>query len=172
VLRLSAEARIFAAPAPVSARKGIDGLVRIVRDSFKEDPFAGDLFCFFSPSLDQVRILVWDRNGFWLLHKRLERGRFERIDCRGPKVELDRFQLAMLLEGIDTRTWRFSRYFSREVRISSREGDGKHTGAAERHRCAEGDHRGAAGAHLPAGAREPPAAQGSLLPQERTPPFE
>lgn len=131
MLRLSAETRIFALTKPVDARKGIDGLVRMVRNNFGEDPFTGDLFCFFNAARDQVRILVWDRNGFWVLYKRLERGRFERIDFRQARIEIDRVQLAMLLEGIDTRTWRFSRNFERDVRISSRDGDGGWARATE-----------------------------------------
>jgi transposase len=124
MLRLSCGARIFASTTPVDANRGIDGLVRIVRDRFGEDPFTGDLFCFFNTRRDRVKLLVWDRNGFWLLCKRLERGRFERINFDQPRVELDRVQMAMLLEGIDTRTWRFSRNFERDVCIPSCGSDG------------------------------------------------
>ena len=72
---------------------------------------------------DRVKILVWDRNGFWLFYKRLERGTFEKLDGRGAKVEIDRAKMSMLLEGIDTKKSRFRRYFARDVRISSRDED-------------------------------------------------
>ena len=110
---------------PVLGSQGIDGLARLVRTQLGKDPLTGDLFVFFTSGWDRVKLLVWDRNGFWLVTKRLERGRFERIDLDEPVVELDRAQLAMLLEGIDTRTWRFGRNFEREVRISSRDDEGE-----------------------------------------------
>lgn len=112
--------RVYASTRPTSSTKEIDGLVRIVRDEFGEDPFSGNIFCFFNRARDRVKLLVWDRNGFWVLFKRLERGRFERVDADAPRVEIGREELVMLLEGIDTRTSRFRRHFAREVRISPR----------------------------------------------------
>jgi len=121
MLSLSSRVRIFAATAPVDFRKGFDGLVAIVRDSFGEDPFAGDLFCFFNRRRDRVKVLVWDRNGFWLHYKRLERGTFERIEGSAKRLEIDRARMSMLLEGIDTRSSRFRKHFAREVRIGDRD---------------------------------------------------
>ena len=116
---------------PVHGRKELDGLVHLVRTQLGKDPFTGDLFVFFNTRWDRVKLLVWDRNGFLLVIKRLERGRFERIDLKEAMVELDRSQLAMLLEGIDTRTWRFGRNFEREVRISSRGDEGEQSRTSE-----------------------------------------
>jgi transposase len=121
MLSLSSRVRIFAATAPVDFRKGFDGLVAIVRDSFGEDPFAGDLFCFFNRRRDRVKVLVWDRNGFWLHYKRLERGTFERIEGSAKRLEIDRARMSMLLEGIDTRSSRFRKHFARDVRIGDRD---------------------------------------------------
>ncbi|MFM7298276.1 MAG: IS66 family insertion sequence element accessory protein TnpB, partial [Planctomycetota bacterium] len=90
MLSLSPRVRIFAAVEPVDFRKGFDRLVQVVRDECGEDPFAGDLFCFFNRRRDRVKVLVWDRNGFWLHRKRLERGTFERLAGRGAKVEIER----------------------------------------------------------------------------------
>ena len=121
MLSLSTRVRIFAATEPIDFRKGFDGLVQIIRDVFGEDPFAGDLFCFFNRRRDRVKVLVWDRNGFWLHYKRLERGTFERIDGGSKRIELDRARMAMLLEGIDTKSTRIRRYFARDVRIGDRD---------------------------------------------------
>lgn len=121
MLSIPSRVRIFAATSPVDFRKGFDGLVQIVRDRFVEDPFAGDLFCFFNRRRDRVKVLVWDRNGFWLLYKRLERGTFERVDGRGERIEIDRARLTMLLEGIDTKSTTFRKHFAREVRIGDRD---------------------------------------------------
>jgi transposase len=124
MLRLSESIRIFAAVSREHYPKGIDGLVEVVRTSLGEDPLSGDLFCFFNHGHNQVKILVWDRNGFWILRKRLERGRFELINLREPWVELDRVRFAMLLEGLSMRTARIHSYFAREVRIPRRGDDG------------------------------------------------
>lgn len=121
MLTFGSRVRIFAAVEPIDFRKGFDGLVQIVRDRFREDPFAGDLFCFFNRRRDRVKVLVWDRNGFWLHYKRLERGTFERIDGGGERLEIDRARMSMLLEGIDTRSSRFRKHFAREVRIGDRD---------------------------------------------------
>jgi transposase len=131
MLSLSPRVRIFAAVEPVDFRKGFDRLVQVVRDEFGEDPFAGDLFCFFNRRRDRVKVLVWDRNGFWLHCKRLERGTFERLAGRGAKVEIERAQMSMLLEGIDTKFTRFRRHFSRDVRICERDTDRERERAAQ-----------------------------------------
>lgn len=71
-----------------------------------------------------MKVLVWDRNGFWLHYKRRERGTFERLKGRGEKFEIERAQMSMLLEGIDTKMSRFRRHFSRDVRMAARDEDG------------------------------------------------
>lgn len=127
MLSISSRLRIFAAVESIDFRKGFDGLVQIVRDCFHQDPFSGDLFCFFNRRRDRVKVLVWDRNGFWLHYKRLERGTFERLEGRGEKLEIERAQMSMLLEGIDTKKSKFRRHFSRDVRIASRDEHGSRT---------------------------------------------
>ncbi len=123
MLSLNSRVRIFAALEAVDFRKGFDGLVAIVRDAFEQDPFSGDLFCFFNRRRDRVKLLVWDENGFWLHYKRLERGTFERLHGRGPRVEIDRAQMSMLLEGIDTRKSEFRKHFARSIRLDQRADD-------------------------------------------------
>ena len=120
MLSLPSSVRIFAAREAVDFRKGFDGLTAVVRDGFQDDPFAGHFFLFFNRRRDRVKILWWDRNGFWLFYKRLERGTFERIEASGSRVEIDRARLAMLLEGIDAKRSKFREHFVREVRIPSR----------------------------------------------------
>jgi transposase len=125
MLRLPRSVRVFVSTRPVHCSTEADGLVRRVREDIGEDPYSGNLFCFFDRRRTRVKLFVWDRNGFWLFNKRLERGRFERLDSRAPGIEISREQLVMLLSGIDTNTSRFRRYFSREVRIASRASDGR-----------------------------------------------
>jgi transposase len=122
MLTLSPRVRIFAAVGHVDFRCGIDGLFALVRDGFGDDAFSGDLYLFLNRRRDRVKILQWDRNGFWLHCKRLERGVFEPVGADGAKrVEIDRAHLAMLLEGIDTKFSKFRRRFARDVRIGRRD---------------------------------------------------
>ncbi len=128
MLSLPASVRVFAARDRVDFRKGFDGLHGLVRDDFGEDALSGNVFVFFNARRDRVKLLVWDRNGFWLLCKRLERGTFQRLDGTSAKIEIDRARLAMLLDGIDTRNSGFYRYSVRDVRIAAR-GDDERTRA-------------------------------------------
>jgi transposase len=121
MLKLPATARIVVATRPVHWNAGVDRLVQVARDELGENPFSGTLFCFFSRRRTEVKLLTWDRNGFWFLCKRLERGRFETISLPQPSVEIDRVTLALLLEGIDTRSLRLLKHFVREVRIEARD---------------------------------------------------
>lgn len=87
---------------PVDFRKAHDGLIAIVRDQFGDDPFDGSLFIFLNRNRDRLKILCWDRDGFWLHYKRLEKGTFQlRLEGRGHRMQISRPQLMMLLEGID-----------------------------------------------------------------------
>ena len=84
-------------------RRGHDGLCAVVRDQWKVDLFAGNLFVFLSRRGDRCKILFWDRGGFVVYYKRLERGRFRLpvIPDNATSVYLDGTQLTMLLDGID-----------------------------------------------------------------------
>lgn len=104
LLTLPASIRIFIACEPVDFRKAHDGLLAIVRSQFAEDPFAGSVFVFLNRKRDRVKILHWDRDGFWLHYKRLEKGRYRIVlSSDAKRVELTRPELAMLLEGIDLK---------------------------------------------------------------------
>jgi transposase len=123
VLILSSWMRVFVARQAMDFRQGIDGLAGHVREVFGEDPLCGAWFVFTNKRANRLRILVWDKNGFWLLTKRLERGTFERFEGAGAKLEIDRAKLAMLIDGIDVKKARSRRNFRREIRIQSREDD-------------------------------------------------
>lgn len=95
--------RIWLVIEPVDMRLGHDGLLGRVRSGLGLDPFSGHLFVFLGKRRDRCKILVWDRGGFVLYYKRLEKGRFtlpKHADGSGP-VTLDTTELAMLLDGID-----------------------------------------------------------------------
>ena len=67
--------RVFIAPGVTDMRKAINGLSLLVTDQMELDPFSGHLFAFCNRKRDMVKILYWDRNGFCLWQKRLEKDR-------------------------------------------------------------------------------------------------
>ena len=101
MLRLPPSVRIFVCTQIADMRRGFDGLAAMVHDILRADPLSGHLFVFRNRRGDRLKILFWDRDGFVLYYKRLERGRFlfPRVDetC----VEMDATELMLLLEGID-----------------------------------------------------------------------
>jgi transposase len=105
MLSLSPAVRIYLASEPADMRKSIDGLGAIVRNQLGEDVFSGHFFVFVSRRGDRVKILTWSRGGFVVYYKRLEKGRFRLplVPEDAKQVEIDGTQLAMLLDGIDTR---------------------------------------------------------------------
>ena len=112
MLGLPPSVRIHFATALVDMRKGIDGLRAVVEGALKKDPLDGHLFVFVGKSKDKVKILFWDRSGFVLYLKRLEKGRFQLpiVDERRTHVAMEPAQLAMLLDGIDLNARRLARW--------------------------------------------------------------
>jgi transposase len=111
MLSLPSAVQIYLASEAVDMRRGFDGLSAMVTVRGL-DVFSGHLYVFVSKRRDRVKILAWDRGGFVLYYKRLERGRFKLPPLRGDTVRLDAGQLAMLLDGVDlahvrrNRPWR------------------------------------------------------------------
>ena len=95
--------RVYLALDPVDMRCGHDGLAAIVRTQWKRDLYSGHLFVFTGKRGDRIKILFWDRGGFVLYYKRLERGRFRlpRVRPGATEVELAADELGMVLSGID-----------------------------------------------------------------------
>lgn len=97
--------RVLVGRQPVDMRRGIDGLFGLVQAVLQEPPFSGHLFVFFNRRRNRVKCLWWDRNGFAVHYKRLERGRF-RLPFEpgaGGRVEVDASELLMVLDGFDLR---------------------------------------------------------------------
>lgn len=104
MLTLPPSVRIYVGTESVDMRRGHDGLAAIVRSSgWDVNLFDGHLFVFLGRRFDRVKILFWDRGGFVLYYKRLERGRFRlpRVTADAKVMNLGAGELAMLLDGID-----------------------------------------------------------------------
>jgi len=98
MLTLPANIRIFLCKEPVRMHKSFEGLSALVEQLFPGELFSGSLFVFLSKDRSRMKVLLWDRDGFAIWYKRLEKGSFAR---NTQYQTLDRRQFLMLLEGIE-----------------------------------------------------------------------
>jgi transposase len=92
--------RIFAYTTPTDMRKSFTGLLALVQQVFREhDPYAGTWFVFVNRRANLVKVLAWDRTGFILCAKRLERGRFQ-FPADASSQELSESAFRFLMDGI------------------------------------------------------------------------
>jgi transposase len=91
--------RILAYRQPVDMRKSFDGLIGMVKGALLEDPLSGTLYVFANRRRTYVKGVYWDRTGFCLFAKRLERGRFV-LPGEGEAFELSEQAFRLLLDGI------------------------------------------------------------------------
>jgi transposase len=96
MLTLPASERVFVARGATDLRRSFDRLSAQVQEVLRQDPLSGHVFVFFNRQRNRVKMLVWERDGFWLLYKRLEAGTFAALD----RDEINR-ELYLLLEGIE-----------------------------------------------------------------------
>jgi transposase len=115
VLTIPPAVRIYLAVGATDLRRGVDGLSVVVRERFGLDPLSGHLFVFRNRRGDRLKILLWDRSGFWVLYKRLERGTFAwPREPAGRPVPISSRELAVLLAGVDLAQARMRRWYDRE----------------------------------------------------------
>src|SRR3982751_5586951 len=76
MLKFHQRIQIYVSLSVVDMRKSIDSLSAVVQQEFNQDPQCGNLFIFFNRSRDKAKILFWDRNGFVLHYKRMEKHKF------------------------------------------------------------------------------------------------
>lgn len=95
--------RVYVATRPVDFRKGMDGLALAVQEMMGLDPFCGAAFVFRAKRADRIKILIWDRTGMVLVHKRLESGAFVWPQVRDGVMRMSPAQFSALFEGIDWR---------------------------------------------------------------------
>lgn len=97
---LSSAIRAYVCTEAVDMRKSIDGLSQMVASAMGMNPLSGQVFVFIGRRRDRAKLLVWDRHGFWVLYKRLERGRFsDPARLGGGGIAMS--ELVAWLEGID-----------------------------------------------------------------------
>lgn len=106
MLTIPRTTRVFLATGATDMRKGFDGLAALVENVIQQDPFSGHLFVFRNQRRDRLKVLWWDRDGWALFYKRLERGTYEfptdrQAKGQSARLEIRADELALLLEGIE-----------------------------------------------------------------------
>ena len=110
--------RIFLARQATDMRKGCASLAAVVENALGQNPYAGDIFVFIGKHKNRVKIVAWDRSGFWLCSKRLEQGTFAvPKGAAAPNgagtMPLSPAQIQMLLEGIDVHHATYHAHYHR-----------------------------------------------------------
>ena len=77
MLHLTTHTQVLIAIQPADFRCGIDGLAALCKQRLSQDPRSHSLFVFINRNRTMVRVLGYDGSGFWLMTKRLSKGRFQ-----------------------------------------------------------------------------------------------
>ena len=95
------EARIYVRPGTTDLRKGVAGLCAIIENEMNLNALCGSAFLFCNKTHKLLKVIFWDRTGFWLAQKRLERSTWPWPANEESAREIKPEQLEMLLSGID-----------------------------------------------------------------------
>ena len=93
-------AKIWLYLQPIDFRKQLDGLIIEVAANLKKAPASGQWFIFRNKQGNKIKIILWERNGFWMLYKRVEKERFQFPAKADHDIHLTSTQLSWLLSGI------------------------------------------------------------------------
>jgi transposase len=91
---------IYLATGYTYLRKSINGYSLLVQDKYNLSPFIDAMFIFCNRHKHKIKILYWDKTGFWLLYKRLEQGKFIWPKNNDEAKLISKKQLEWLLDGL------------------------------------------------------------------------
>ena len=112
-----ADAKVYLYAQPIDCRKSIDGLIVSVVNLLNKEPQSGDIFLFYNRSKDKIKALYWDRQGFALYYKRMEKRHFIISKLVKGDILLSHEECGLLFSGYDftikreENTKHFSHYF-------------------------------------------------------------
>lgn len=106
MLELNESMTVYVHRAPVDFRQSVNGLSALVEQDLALDVFSNACFVFRNRRADKVKILYWQKNGFWLCYKRLEQDRFIWPTSDTPLITLTVQQLRWLLAGFNLAAMR------------------------------------------------------------------
>jgi transposase len=93
--------KVYLAMGNTDMRKAINGLSILVESNMELDPFSGHLFVFCNRRRNILKILYWNRNGFCLWQKRLEKDRFRWPETESEVINIGHRELMWLIEGLE-----------------------------------------------------------------------
>ena len=93
--------KIYIAVGYSDLRRGIDGFASIIQNTFHMNPQTNALFLFCGRRSDRIKALYWDTDGYILLYKRLEGGRYQWPRTERELKELTMQQFRWLMEGLN-----------------------------------------------------------------------
>ncbi len=100
-MNLPSDTKVFLALGVTDMRKAINGLSIIVSEQMKLDTFSGNLFVFCNRNRTIIKILYWDKNGFCLWQKRLEKDRFKWPETQKEVLNITTQELSWLVAGLN-----------------------------------------------------------------------
>lgn len=115
MIPVAASLRFYLYVHATDLRKSFDGLSGLVISALQQNPTSGDVYVFLNRRRDRMKLLLWDRTGFWLFYKRLEQGTFQLPASLSDhaSLELRYDELMMILEGIDLASIKRRRRYHR-----------------------------------------------------------
>ncbi len=112
MLAMSEARRYFLYRGKTDMRKSFDGLSGLVRDKLFREPLSGEVFVFMSKRKNQIRLLLWEGDGFSMYSKRLEKGTFQLPAAGSESIEITSDQLLFILKGIRLESVKKMKRFS------------------------------------------------------------
>ncbi|MDY2825650.1 MAG: IS66 family insertion sequence element accessory protein TnpB [Treponema sp.] len=94
-------AKIYVRPGSTDLRKGVSGLTAIIENEMKLSALSESVFLFCNKSHKLLKVIFWNKTGFWIAQKRLERSTWPWPNTETAAREITNDQLSMLLCGID-----------------------------------------------------------------------
>ncbi len=102
MISVAEDIKILVCTQPIDMRKSINGLVVLIVETLKQDPQSRQMFLFYSKGKDKIKAILWDKNGFILLYKKMEKEKFTfPQNIHSDHIEIDSDLLKWLLHGFD-----------------------------------------------------------------------
>ncbi|MBX9687531.1 MAG: IS66 family insertion sequence element accessory protein TnpB [Candidatus Obscuribacterales bacterium] len=112
MLNLPASDRIYFCVLPIDMRRSFDSLAELAREQMGEEPMSGHLFLFRNKTEDCLKVLYWDRDGYAIWYKRLQKRKFSLPAIAGKSLEVDATTFSMLLNGLDRKSLKRQKRYS------------------------------------------------------------
>ena len=107
MLSFPSAVKIYLCRQPTDMRRSFDSLAMMVQSVIKQNPLSGYLFVFRNKRGNCLKLLYWDRDGYAIWYKRLEKGTFDIPINITEDYRIEHHQLSMMLEGIGRKNWMF-----------------------------------------------------------------